>query len=140
MPGMNNQSQPKATTHMTFFWGKNSLILFTGWPGTRTGMYVLALVVVFLLAVMVEWISHYRRIRKLVQRGDNVSGGVIRTVVHGIRMGLCYLDMLAVMSFNGGVFIVAVAGHAFGFFLFGSRVFDKSDDLKKDNPPAICSC
>ncbi|URD77078.1 Copper transporter [Musa troglodytarum] len=64
---------------MTFFWGKNSEILFAGWPGTRGGMYALAL-----------------------------------------RVGLAYLGMIAIMSFNGGVLIVAVAGHALGFLLFGS--------------------
>ncbi|KAL9663875.1 hypothetical protein QQ045_019268 [Rhodiola kirilowii] len=28
-------------THMTFFWGSQAEILFAGWPGTHTGMYVL---------------------------------------------------------------------------------------------------
>uniref|UniRef100_A0A0D3EUI6 Uncharacterized protein n=1 Tax=Oryza barthii TaxID=65489 RepID=A0A0D3EUI6_9ORYZ len=36
-------------THMTFFWGKNSEVLFTMWPGTRGGMYALALIFVFAL-------------------------------------------------------------------------------------------
>ncbi|OAY67780.1 Copper transporter 6, partial [Ananas comosus] len=45
--------------HMTFFWGKNSEILFSGWPGARGGMYALALIVVFLLAVLVEWTARY---------------------------------------------------------------------------------
>ncbi|KAL9143494.1 hypothetical protein ABFS82_14G241000 [Erythranthe guttata] len=120
-------------THMTFFWGKNSEILFSGWPGTRAGMYVLALLFVFILAVIVEWLAHCRKTRNA---GD-FSGGLMRTVVHGMRIALAYIVMLAIMSFNGGVFIVAVAGHIFGFFLFGSRLcFNKySSDSHKDFPP-----
>uniref|UniRef100_J3M7C3 Copper transport protein n=1 Tax=Oryza brachyantha TaxID=4533 RepID=J3M7C3_ORYBR len=41
--------------HMTFFWGKNTEVLFTLWPGTRGGMYALALVFMFALAVLLEF-------------------------------------------------------------------------------------
>ncbi|KAL1544207.1 copper transporter 1-like [Salvia divinorum] len=105
-------------THMTFFWGKNSEILFSGWPGTRTGMYVMALIFVFALAFIVELLSSY------LQRAEKVSA-LVRTLVHGMRIGLAYLVMLALMSFNAGVFIVAVVGHSLGFLVFGSRVFKR---------------
>ncbi|KAL0460555.1 UNVERIFIED_CONTAM: Copper transporter 1 [Sesamum latifolium] len=142
--GMDHQPQHTMTSshhammHMTFFWGKNAEILFSGWPGTRTGMYVLALIFVFVLSVIVEWLSHCRRID--VDDRGKFSGGLIRTIVHGVRIGLGYLVMLAVMSFNVGVLIVAVAGHSFGFFLFASRVFKKSgyDSEKGFSPPAGC--
>ncbi|KAL7084942.1 hypothetical protein ACP275_14G253600 [Erythranthe tilingii] len=131
--GMEHHSS-MGMTHMTFFWGKNSEILFSGWPGTRTGMYVLALLFVFVLAVIVEWLAHCQWIKK--RCGGEFSGGLMRTVVHGTRIGLAYIVMLAIMSFNGGVFIVAVAGHIFGFFLFGSRLcFNKYSDSHKDFPP-----
>ncbi|KAH9701502.1 Copper transporter 1 [Citrus sinensis] len=123
--------------HMTFFWGKNSEILFSGWPGTRSGMYALALIVVFVLAVLVEWLSHCKLMKP---DANHVAAGLIQTLLHAIRVGLAFLVMLALMSFNGGVFLVAVAGHTFGFFIFGSRVFNKSSPPPKtsDLPPMSC--
>uniref|UniRef100_A0A7N1A169 Copper transport protein n=1 Tax=Kalanchoe fedtschenkoi TaxID=63787 RepID=A0A7N1A169_KALFE len=123
--------------HMTFFWGSHAQILFQGWPGTNAGMYVLSLFVVFFLAVLVEWISHSNFIK---QDAGNKAAGVLQTLLHGLRMGLAYLVMLAVMSFNVGVFLVAVVGHVVGFLVFGSRFFKqyhpegKTDDL----PPMSC--
>ncbi|XP_057772389.1 copper transporter 1-like [Salvia miltiorrhiza] len=147
MPGMMSPPPPAASgmsghdhggdsmmgssmTHMTFFWGTDSEILFSGWPGTRTGMYVLALVLVFFLAFIIELLS------SVLQRAGK-AGPLLRTLVHGLRIGLAYLVMLALMSFNAGVFIVAVVGHSLGFFVFGSRVFNRffadSDKVSYDN-------
>uniref|UniRef100_A0A5B7BWK0 Copper transport protein n=1 Tax=Davidia involucrata TaxID=16924 RepID=A0A5B7BWK0_DAVIN len=127
--------------HMTFFWGSKAEILFSGWPGTRSGMYVLALIFVFALAVLAEWLSHCN----LIKDGSNhVAAGLIQTVVHAVRVGLAYLVMLAVMSFNGGVFLVAIAGHTLGFLLFGSRLFKRSppppppSGKTADLPPMSC--
>ncbi|XVF68866.1 hypothetical protein PTKIN_Ptkin11bG0035600 [Pterospermum kingtungense] len=126
--------------HMTFFWGKNAEILFSGWPGTRAGMYALALIIIFVLAFLVEWLSHSR----LIKPGSrNVSAGLVQTLLHAVRVGLAYLVMLALMSFNGGVFLVAVAGHTLSFLLFGSRVFKKnteilSNEKVSDLPPMSC--
>lgn len=127
----------KMMMHMTFFWGKNALVLFKGWPGTSTGMYALALVFVFAMGILVEWLSHSR----LIKTGTgNVAAGIIQTFMHTIRVGLANLVMLALMSFNVGVFLAAVAGHSLGFLLFGSRVFHKSAPPPKTNdlPPMSC--
>ncbi|XP_073271643.1 copper transporter 6-like [Primulina huaijiensis] len=126
--------------HMTFFWGKNAEILFDGWPGyDRLGMYILALVVVFLFALFVEWLSHCSILRETSGRGG-AAAGLVQTAVHALRIGLAYLVMLAVMSFNAGVFLVAVAGHTLGFFLFGSTAFRKlpEDGEKTAGRPPIC--
>ncbi|XP_050203597.1 copper transporter 1-like [Mercurialis annua] len=115
----------KMMMHMTFFWGKNTIVLFPGWPGSNTGMYVLALITMFLLGFLVEWLSHCRLIRS---GSSNVAAGFIQTIMHAIRIGLAYMLMLGVMSFNGGIFIAAVAGHCLGFLIFGSRVFRDTED------------
>ncbi|KAK4763351.1 hypothetical protein SAY87_013541 [Trapa incisa] len=123
---------------MTFFWGKNSEILFSGWPATRTGMYVVALFFCFFLAVLLEWISHCRHFklseagaisRKLPPSREKwLAVGLIQMATYGLRVGLAYLLMLAVMSFNGGVLLVTVAGYAVGFFLFASYAFKSATE------------
>ena len=55
MPGMRMRY-----THMTFFWGRKSEILFVGWPGADGGMYALALVAVFALAFVLEFLGSRR--------------------------------------------------------------------------------
>ena len=143
MNGMGGMSQPSTMNNpmvmsqMTFFWSKNAYILFSGWPGTSTGMYVLALIFIFVLSIFVEWLSHCQ----LIKPGPkHVVVGVVQTILHALRVGLDFLIMLAVMSFNGGVFLVAVAGHTVGFLLFGSRVFKDSDAIKFPHVPHPLSC
>jgi len=128
--------------HMTFFWGKNAEILFSGWPGyNNIGMYVFALFVVFLLAFFVEWLSHSNYIK---ESANHVTAGLIQTALYGIRIGLAYLVMLSVMSFNGGIFLAAISGHTLGFLVFGSRVFKKSPltayAKASDLPSMPCNC
>ncbi|KAJ0021500.1 hypothetical protein Pint_32685 [Pistacia integerrima] len=132
----------KMMMHMTFFWGKNTEVLFDGWPGkNNTGMYVVALIFVFVMSALVEWLSHSRIIKP---GASNVAAGLIQTFMHAIRVGVAYMAMLAVMSFNGGIFLASIAGHSFGFLVFGSRVFRKTEipySVKtSDLPPMACSC
>ncbi|KAG6478842.1 copper transporter 6-like [Zingiber officinale] len=122
--GMTMNSTTTHYTAMTFFWGKNSEILFAGWPGTHGGMYALALITVFLLGLLVEWLDTLRLFhpppagKVCGGGGGGVTAGLGHTILHALRVGTAYLLMLAVMSFNGGVFIVAVTGRALGFLLF----------------------
>ncbi|WOG92561.1 hypothetical protein DCAR_0311833 [Daucus carota subsp. sativus] len=102
--------------HTAFYWGKNAVFLFSGWPGKSSGMYALALVVVFMLAVLVEFFTHV----KLVPASSNrVAKGFFQTGIYGLRVGLAYMVMLSVISYNVGVFIAAMIGHAAGFAIFG---------------------
>ncbi|VVB04585.1 unnamed protein product [Arabis nemorensis] len=140
---MTNHTKPHMMMmHMTFFWGKNTEVLFSGWPGTSSGMYALCLIVVFFLAVIAEWLAHSPIFR--ADGSTDRTAGIAQTAVYTLKTGLSYLVMLAVMSFNGGVFIVAIAGYAVGFLLFGSTVFKKpSDDRKTAEllpPSSGCVC
>ncbi|KAL2328795.1 hypothetical protein Fmac_022222 [Flemingia macrophylla] len=120
--------------HMTFFWGKDTDILFHKWPGGRTGMYALALVFVFAMAVLVEFLSHTRFIKPA---SNHLLSALLKTFLHVLRVGLAYLVMLSLMSFNGGVFLAAILGHALGFFL--AAAFHKPpQDLGFDLPPVSC--
>ncbi|MQL86373.1 hypothetical protein Taro_018903 [Colocasia esculenta] len=86
------------------------------------GIHALALAVVFLLAFLVEWLSHYRLTRDGWPRA---ASGLLRTAMHAVRVQLAYLLMLAVMSSDPGVLIVAIAGHAVGFLLCSGAVFGR---------------
>ncbi|RLM65511.1 copper transporter 6-like [Panicum miliaceum] len=117
--------------HMTFFWGDRAVVLFPGWPGARGGgAYALCLLFVLALAALTEALAAAsrcvarRRGRDAGGRGGGVpaSSAALLTAAHAARMGTAYLVMLAVMSFNGGVLLAAVAGHALGFLLARSRV------------------
>ncbi|KAF7023805.1 hypothetical protein CFC21_036243 [Triticum aestivum] len=129
--------------HMTFYWGKNSEILFHGWPGSSGGMYALALLVVFALAVLVECLSSSRWLEsRLSSRDRPAAAGAARAAVHALRVGMAYVLMLALMSFNVGVLLVAVAGHAVGFLLFRAGLFggqaQVEDGAKDYLAPAAC--
>ncbi|XP_047979105.1 copper transporter 4 [Salvia hispanica] len=103
--------------HMAFYWGKEAQFLFPGWPDNKPGMYAVSLVFVFALAIFAEFLSNLN----LVKPGSNRAAAVFFPAgFHAVRAGFSYLVMLAVMSYNGGVFIAAVLGHAIGYVLFGS--------------------
>ncbi|KAJ1378739.1 Ctr copper transporter [Sesbania bispinosa] len=121
--------------HTTFYWGHKVDILFHCWPGDSAAMYAVALILVFAVAVLVEWLS-FTNIVKLKPGGSNdVVGALLRTGLYGVRSGLSYLVMLAVMSFNGGVFLAAIGGHVIGFLVFGTRaIMKKSSGLDSSKP------
>lgn len=53
----------------------------------------------------------------------------------GVNAAIGYLLMLAIMSFNGGVFVAVVLGLAIGYLVFRSG--DEDITLVVDNP---CAC
>ncbi|CAH2069445.1 unnamed protein product [Thlaspi arvense] len=106
--------------HMTFFWGRKTEVLFDGWPGNNLTMYWICLATIFVLSAATEWVS---RLGCMKVGPASFGVGLVQTLVFTVRAGLSYLVMLAVMSFNGGVFLAAMAGFGLGFMFFGSRAF-----------------
>lgn len=137
-PPMGMPRKRRLFMHMSFYWGHEAEILFSDWPGFSMGMYLLCLFIVFLIAVMVEWLSRTRAISRL--GCNHVVTGVLVTLLHGLRVGLAYILMLALMSFNAAVFIVVVLGHVVGFFIFGSKVFGSGSDGDKQPDLPHMSC
>ncbi|KAJ7950231.1 putative Copper transporter [Quillaja saponaria] len=118
MPPQHDHGQDKnmmMMMHMNFYWGKDAIVLFSGWPNHNLGMYVLAIFFVFLLSAAAEFLS----VRPVVvKRGTNpVLGGLTQAGIYAFRISFLYLVMLSVMSFNLGIFIAAVVGHTVGFFI-----------------------
>lgn len=107
-------SKMDMTMQMNFYRGQDAIILFPEWPGHSLGMYLVALLFVFLLAVAVEFLSTLPPVKP---GSNHVIGALRHSVVYSLRMGLAYLVMLSVMSFNLGVFVAAVVGHGVGFFM-----------------------
>ncbi|XP_052173998.1 copper transporter 6-like [Diospyros lotus] len=101
--------------HMSFYWGKDAIVLFQGWPKHSLSMYLLALFFVFFLSLASELLAAFQATKRW---RSPVAGGLTQAAAHALRTALGYLVMLAVMSFNLGIFIVAVTGHAVGFFIF----------------------
>lgn len=116
---MDPGSMSDSGMHMSFYWGKDAIILFSGWPNGSLGMYMLAFFCVFLLAAAIEIFSVSPTAK--IGTHNPIAGALIQTCVYAVRMGFAYMVMLAVMSFNLGIFIAAVAGHTVGFFLVKVR-------------------
>ncbi|VFQ97762.1 unnamed protein product [Cuscuta campestris] len=128
--------------HMTFYWGKNVTVLFDFWKTDSWTSYALTLFVSFLFSVFYQYMED-RRLRFRIAGSSSSPGSnkanpadapLIRSaggrrvsaarmtgaLLFGISSAVGYLLMLAIMSFNAGVFIAVVVGLAVGYLFFRS--------------------
>lgn len=140
--------------HMTFYWSKQMTLLVNSWRTSTWTGYAISLLACVIVAAFYQYMEDLRlRIRiaaavktppdqidaPLLQK--RVAGGkwsvarLAGALLFGVNAAIGYLLMLAIMSFNGGVFVAIVAGLAGGFLLF--RTADDDVALVVDNP---CAC
>ncbi|KAL0330521.1 UNVERIFIED_CONTAM: Copper transporter 5.1 [Sesamum radiatum] len=139
--------------HMTFYWGRRVTILFDFWKTDSWLSYFLSLLACFLFSVFYQYMEDRRLRLKLLSpppsagpslgtpllfskmggRGwspSRFAGGIL----FGVNAAIGYLLMLAIMSFNAGVFIAVVVGLGVGYLVF--RGGDEGV-VVVDNP---CAC
>ncbi|XP_042507008.1 copper transporter 5.1-like [Macadamia integrifolia] len=138
--------------HMTFYWGKTVTLLFDSWKTDSWTSYALTLLAWFLFSVFYQYMED-RRIRfkvfatsknpintpllvsRLTGSGWSNPARYAAAILFGINSAIGYLLMLAIMSFNAGVFLAIVLGLAFGYLIF--RISD--DELVVVDNPCACA-
>ncbi|KAI4294799.1 hypothetical protein MLD38_040875 [Melastoma candidum] len=146
--------------HMTMYWSRYVTLLVDQWrTNTWTG-YLLTLIACFLAASFYQYLENLRlrlRLRSptsastpasasasvplIAKLGRNRTTRAASSAMFGISSAVGYLLMLAIMSFNGGVFLAIVAGLSVGYYAFRSIPDDaevgKVSVAAADNP---CAC
>nr|TKS13041.1 hypothetical protein D5086_0000053540 [Populus alba] len=124
--------------HMTLYWGIKVTLLFDSWKTDSWFSYLLSLLACFLFSAFYQYLED-RRIRfKAIavsnppQQPPSVNAPLLTpkrrassakfatALLFGISSAIGYLLMLAIMSFNGGVFLAIVLGLTVGYVLFRS--------------------
>ncbi|KAK9076872.1 hypothetical protein SSX86_005206 [Deinandra increscens subsp. villosa] len=146
--------------HMTFYWGRNVTLLFDSWKTDTWLTYALTLIACLIFSVFYQYMEDRRLRFKLISSSSasNTTDGAVDatpllktkvfaggsrwtvgrvagSVLFGINSAIGYFLMLAVMSFNGGVFVAIIVGLAVGYLLFRSG--DDEQVVVVDNP---CAC
>ncbi|XWS72366.1 hypothetical protein CRYUN_Cryun02cG0034000 [Craigia yunnanensis] len=143
--------------HMTFYWSRQVTLLFSSWRTDSWLSYALTLLACVLASAFYQYLEHLRyRVRRggkpgegtaeepfLLQpkgagtgnRGKGSVGKIVGGVLFGLSSALGYLLMLAIMSFNGGVFLAIVLGLTVGFLVFRSEDDDETTGLN-----STCAC
>ncbi|KAH9289457.1 hypothetical protein KI387_033574, partial [Taxus chinensis] len=108
----------------SFYWGSDAVFMFPNWPGSG-GMYVLSLIMLFVVSIGKEYMSIHHP-----HHMDKNASWVVAALSHTVHLTVGYLLMLAVMSYNLGVFIVVLAGSALGFYIFHKRLPTEGEESK----------
>lgn len=100
---------PMVTMDMNFYMGKSVVFLLSDWKCTSAGVFLILCVVSFALAMAYQFLTTFK----------DTENELKYTLVSMVRMLLAYVLMLILMTFNGGLFMSIVVGHAVGYGLFG---------------------
>jgi len=138
-------SNPNSAVEMKMYWHTtiNDYVLFKSWVPRTSWSYILTLVACFFFAVLYEglkafiaWLENkWRRDSLSINKsesdtflGDNVKLEIpafdptkdsIRSLLHMFSYGLHYWVMLLAMTYNVGIFLAILVGHAVGYLCFG---------------------
>lgn len=147
--------------HMTFYWGKKVTLLFDFWRTDSWLNYAATLLVCLLFSIFYQYLEDRRLRFKMLSKtrgsapvavdssaavpllysrlgiksGQWTASKFAGSVLFAVNSGIGYLLMLAVMSFNSGVFVAVVVGLGLGYLFFRSS--DDDLTLVVDNP---CAC
>ncbi|KAI3410782.1 uncharacterized protein J3R85_018442 [Psidium guajava] len=139
--------------HMTLYWSRYVTLLFDSWRTDSWPSYLLSLAACFLVSAFYQYVEDRRlRFRSLASSSAAAvtaspllaKAGASRlarstrlgaALLFGANAAIGYLLMLAIMSFNGGVFLAIVAGLTVGYYVF--RFEDEGVAVVVDNP---CAC
>ncbi|KAJ9687917.1 hypothetical protein PVL29_013913 [Vitis rotundifolia] len=147
--------------HMTLYWGTQVTLLFSSWKTDSWPSYALTLLACFLFSVFYQNMEDRRlRFKSLVSttaaappaqsaatfllfklgRGRTRWGNPSRiagAVLFGVNSAIGYLLMLAIMTFNGGVFVAIVLGLSVGYYLFRNGDQEEVVEVEVENS---CAC
>ncbi|KAK6944736.1 Ctr copper transporter [Dillenia turbinata] len=122
--------------HMTFYWGINVTLLFDFWSTSSLLSYCLTLLACFLFSAFYQFLEDLRLRFKFPSQSQSSPSittplllrhryrsfnKLIVVALFAINSAIGYLLMLAVMSFNGGVFVAIVLGLSVGYWRFRFR-------------------
>uniref|UniRef100_A0A5B6ZW65 Copper transport protein n=1 Tax=Davidia involucrata TaxID=16924 RepID=A0A5B6ZW65_DAVIN len=143
--------------HMTLYWGKDVTLLFDSWKSDSWTSYALTLLACFLFSVFYQYMEDRRLKFKAIPRSNPSQPSIdtpllskfgptrwfnpnrlITAVLFGFNSAIGYLLMLAIMSFNGGVFVAVILGLAVGYYLF--RTSGDGDDEAAVIVENSCAC
>lgn len=140
--------------HMTLYWSRYVTLLVDSWRTDSWLSYALTLLACFICSAFYQYMEDRRiRIRSAAPNPSEPqsastplipklgrfrrvnSAKLASAALFGINSAVGYLLMLAIMSFNGGVFLAIVAGLTVGHYLFRSG--DEDQISAVENP---CAC
>ncbi|TYJ29684.1 hypothetical protein E1A91_A06G083800v1 [Gossypium mustelinum] len=137
--------------HMTLYWGKDVTLLIDFWKTDSWLSYLLTLLACFLFSSFYQYMEDRRLLfRSLASSnpsppssaGASVpllpkyrrSAKFATALLFGINSAIGYLLMLAIMTFNGGIFLAIVLGLAVGYLVFRSA---DDETVVAEN---VCAC